>query len=737
MITKICIKNVPPYKNESTIETDKKVNLIYGLNGTGKSTISNILFDIENEKQINGVSIEYEKGLETKDSYEFIVYNQKFVQECFYESSEIKGIFSLSKDNAQAQSAIDNANNKIKELEDHLKEKKEEETKLIKQGESNQTNVHNKVWEIKSKYSGTGQPLDYCLNGLKGDKSKLFAYLTQTEKSQEQPQRSIAEITKDASELHRSDAEELLEIKNINIEVKDIELHSIFLKIIVGNENSTIAGLIKELNNSDWVRHGRDFLHSSSDGTIQKCPFCQQNTITSDFVKEIETFFSGEYEKDLTLLKLLLDQYNTQFSQIQKSEEFDRYPILQPMKTEYDQALSSLLATMRQNIQYIEEKIEKPSITIFLVDTQERINKLKEVIDNANKLIQIYNNKIKQKSKALDEIKKEFWSLIRWEYDSILTEYNQNKLSNQQKLNTIRKDIDLYQKKINEQKDIIVTNQSKTINIEEAIEHINNALLDMGISDFRIDRYSDSLYKLSREGQTNDVFKSLSEGEKMIISLLYFIERCKGKESKNDGERRKIVVIDDPISSLSHIYVYNVGRLIIQEFTDANKVNKNTSKYDQVFLLTHSLYFFYEMAIIKRKDKEDDYNQKLFRIQKSQQGSQILEMKYSEIQNDYHAYWMIVKDSGTHPALIANCMRNIIEYFFAFVEKKDLNNIFNNKELQAPRFRAFNRYINRESHSLGQNIFDIKEFNYDDFKEAFKLVFELTGYGDHYNRMIK
>ena len=82
-------------------------------------------------------------------------------------------------------------------------------------------------------------------------------------------------------------------------------------------------------------------------------------------------------------------------------------------------------------------------------------------------------------------------------------------------------------------------------------------------------------------------------------------------------------------------------------------------------------------------------------------------------------------------------MRNIIEYFFSFVEKKELNNVFNEKELQVHRFRAFNRYINRESHSIGQNIFDIKEFNYEDFKEAFKLVFELTGYEDHYKRMIK
>ncbi|WP_367181822.1 AAA family ATPase [uncultured Fibrobacter sp.] len=216
------------------------------------------------------------------------------------------------------------------------------------------------------------------------------------------------------------------------------------------------------------------------------------------------------------------------------------------------------------------------------------------------------------------------------------------------------------------------------------------------------------------------------------------MERCKGAISKESSPKKKIIVIDDPISSLSHIYVYNVGRLIIQEFTDADEKNKNTTKYDQIFLLTHSLYFFYEMAIVKRKGKEDDYNQKLFRIKKTEKGSSIAEMKYGEIQNDYQSYWAVIKDKdNASPALIANCMRNIIEYFFSFIEKLELNNVFNRPELQDSRFKAFNRYINRESHSLGQNIFDIKEFDYDSFKEGLRLVFKETGYEDHYKKMMK
>lgn len=737
MITKIEISGVPPFMEKVVLETDKKVNLIYGLNGTGKSTISNILFDIERGKRTNGVTIEYENGVSNEKSYKLIVYNQQFVQESFYESTEIKGIFSLSKNNAEAQSNIEKAKKEKVKLEELKTIKKKEESDCLTIIQNKRSNFQNELWKIKTDYSGFGQPMDYCLSGLKGDKSKLFDHFISISKSLDPPKRSIDEIKKDASELQRSDAQVLFEIPLIKFDFTEIETNAILSKVIVGNKNSSVAGLIKELNNSDWVRQGKNYLNSAQVNKKQKCPFCQQETITIDFIKEIESFFSEEYEKDLLLIKSLLKQYSSQSTQISRSKAFDEYIILQPIKNEYELTFNTLLSVVKRNIKEIEKKLEKPSLPIAIEVTKDIIRKLNEIIGKANLLIKIYNEKLKQKDIALAELKTEFWNVIRWQYDSSLFSYVQSEQSNLKQLEKISKEINDIEEGLNHQERIILENQSKTINIEDAINNINEALLDMGIADFKIEKYSDSLYKLSREGQTGDVFRSLSEGEKMIISLLYFIERCKGKESKDDIESKKIVVIDDPISSLSHIYVYNVGRLLLQEFTDANPNNKNTTKYDQVFLLTHSLYFFYEMAITKRKDKEDGYNQKLFRIQKNQQGSHIFEMKYSEIQNDYHAYWMIVKDSSAHPALIANCMRNIIEYFFSFVEKKELNNVFNEKELQVHRFRAFNRYINRESHSIGQNIFDIKEFNYEDFKEAFKLVFKLTGYEDHYKRMIK
>lgn len=59
-------------------------------------------------------------------------------------------------------------------------------------------------------------------------------------------------------------------------------------------------------------------------------------------------------------------------------------------------------------------------------------------------------------------------------------------------------------------------------------------------------------------------------------------------------------------------------------------------KFEQVFILTHSLYFFYEMTDM-REPQRHAY-QSLFRVSKSVAGSKIETMHYEHIQSDYHTY---------------------------------------------------------------------------------------------------
>lgn len=110
MINKIVMKNVASYKAETVLETDKKVNLIYGLNGTGKSTLSSYLYDMTGEPY-RECRVE---GLGNTDKV--LVYNQKFIADNFYETEEIQGIFTLSKKNKEVKKIVDEAKIKLKTL---------------------------------------------------------------------------------------------------------------------------------------------------------------------------------------------------------------------------------------------------------------------------------------------------------------------------------------------------------------------------------------------------------------------------------------------------------------------------------------------------------------------------------------------------------------------------------------------------------------------------------------------
>lgn len=722
MIEKIIMNDVASYKNKTELVTNKRVNLIYGLNGTGKSTISNYLYDQKNERY-KSCSIE---GMNSTDK--ILVYNLKFVADNFYETEDIHGIFTLSKENAKAINNIRKAQEQLKNLNEEQDKDEKEKKKLNDTYSKKIDNIKDKIWEIKGEYSGGDRVLEYCLDGLKAKKDTLFQYVLGLDKENECPKYTIEDLKKEAGFLEKD--EKVYEIvPSFGFEVAEYEENVIFQKNIIGNQNSTVAGLINALGNSDWVKTGLNYINEENDDNI--CPFCQQKTITTELINNIEQYFDKSYQNDLDEIDHIRENYLLKSKEIPDIDIFLNNSIGEKYKDKIKPLVNNLKITIDNNIKQMEEKYKEPSTKIAIKSTLEIIKDIKNVIDEINEEIKLFNEKIANKKTVLKEIKIKFWKLMRWQYDGDIANYQSEDIKFKNAVKVVDGEISKIIEEISNQKKTIAVNQRDTVNIDEAINNINQNLLDIGIDAFTIEKYSDddALYHLHRtEKEENDVFKSLSEGEKMVISFLYFIELCKGGTNNESVSDNKIIVIDDPISSLSHIHIYNIGRIIHNEFL-------RTEKYDQIFIFTHSLYFYYELTCMKPEDREAKQN--LFRLIKNMNGSGFEKMKYEEIQNDYQAYWHIIKDENQHPALIANCMRNIIEYFFNFVEKKDLNDVFQKKELQQIRFAAFIRYMNRESHSKGQNIFDIKEFDYDDFKEALRLVFKLCGYEEHYKRMVK
>ena len=738
MLNKITLSNVASYKLPAIIETDKKINLIYGLNGTGKSTFSNYLMNHSHDK-FKGCYVE---GL--SDDHEIMVYSQDFIRDNFFEPEGLKGIFTLSKINKDAEIKIENAKSEIEELRTELA-KKEDELKLEKETIIEKFLVsQNVTWKIRTDYSGGDRVLEFCLDKLKNSKETLFNHLVSILKPVTKPSKSVQDLKSELESISGDNSQKYPSLPLINCQLEYIESASLFEKQIIGNDSSMVSDLITELGNSDWVREGLEYLSDKDGQKNENCPFCQEKTISNLLIKNIEDYFDKSYESDKKSINHFLENYCQARKSIIQKNIFEKNPKYEVYKSDFEISYEKFIKILDDNIKIIEDKVNYPSRPVSLKSSSDALESLNAIIQNINILVAEHNQKIDKKGEIRTSIKRDFLSVMRWEYDQTISAYNTEKTNSAKKIHAISKSIGVLKIDISKQQDIIRIQQKQTVNIDKAIESINNGLIDLSITDFKIKKYSKNRYKIIRDDTDNDVFHSLSEGEKMIISFIYFIELCRGKKEATEVNKKKVIVIDDPMSSLSHIYIFNIGRLIKNEFFGVFKkeIDNETKKesfymespYEQVFILTHSLYFFYEMTETNHKIRS--HTQNLFRLIKNDKGSHFQQMKYESIQNDYQAYWYIIKDDSQPPALIANCMRNIIEYFFNFVEKKDLNNFFQQEPLKSNRYLAFNRYINRELHSLGQNIFDYKEFDYEEFKSAFKELFKIANYEEHYNKMM-
>lgn len=752
MIKNIILKGIATYRTGATLETDKKVNLIYGLNGVGKSTLSKYLYSIQNNDTDN--PYDYSQcRIVTPDplsEYEFLVYNTKFVEDNFYEKNAQKGIFTLSKENKEVEIAISILEESINQYISYYNETQLAIENLNKIHDHDYKSAIQNIWDSKYKYYDNDTIIQEIVGKGVGRNQVKYFDLVQNAKYDENC-KDVATIRFEYEALSNHQ-EKLPFAPDIHNGITEIERDPILQKQIVGSSNSSISEFIESLQNTDWVKTGRHYL-----GILNNkiCPFCQRDGVSESFIAELERFFDNSYERDIDTLeklskKLSLNRENLQKFIIDLNVFFDRYQFLaKEFKEPLQQNFADLDKILRSNENILSQKIKEPSVPVSLHDSSIYFDHIGTIINNLNSAIRDFNEKIDNIENEKTILKRSYWCAIHKEYKKTLEEYIDKNKQYFEQIKKINEQLNK-QTKINEENVASLKEKRKQVaNIDDAIENINGKLNDVGLGHLQIEKYqenddSEPLYRVIRNDEQDTDFRSLSEGEKMMVTFLYFVERCKGSATRENQSKKKIVVIDDPISSLSHIFVYNVALIINKEFTSWNRLNNRNEHgadghpypYDQVFILTHNLYFYYELAERDRSKRE--VFQKLFRIQKKDNDSSFVDLKYDEIHNDYQAYWTIVKRAreSDHP-LLANCMRNILEYFFVFTENLNLNSVFSKGELSSIDFQSFYRYINRESHSVGQNACDTKEFDYDRLLELFKNVFVATHYETHYDTMMK
>src|SRR5690606_8150112 len=155
----------------------------------------------------------------------------------FFEAENLKGIFTLSKENKEAETVITNARQKIEKLE-HEKTTKNEELETEKTSINQKLETaKNAIWKIKTDYSGGDRVLEFCLDGYKASKDSLFNHISGLTKPTIKPTKNIDDLKAELQSISGDNAQKYPVLPQIAFASQSLEAETLFRKQIVGNEN--------------------------------------------------------------------------------------------------------------------------------------------------------------------------------------------------------------------------------------------------------------------------------------------------------------------------------------------------------------------------------------------------------------------------------------------------------------------------------------------------------------------
>ncbi len=731
MIENILIKNVASYDSAGTqLSGLKKINFIYGANGSGKTTISNLSSEQTNI-EFRDCSLQWRHG----QVLNCLVYNKKFREQNFGKG-KIEGVFTLGEATREDMLLIEEKKEDLKVLKDEGLKKKETLEKQNKTKSDEEASFRENVWvkiykkhesEFKEAFQGSMQKESF--------KNKLLLEF-KTNKSTLQ---SFDDLKKKSKTIFGKAPESigLINIVDFN-KILTIEEDSIWGDKIIGKADVDISHLIQKLNINDWVNQGRAYIQDNL-----TCPFCQQPTIEEDFKNQLENYFDESFTTSIKKTTNYIDEYNrfteiiinelTQIEANQKSNNGTKLDI-----DKFSAYLQTLISQINANKLLLAEKAKEPSRSIALTPTKEQFENIKGLIEGANEEIKKHND-------IVNNYKSERSGLIRaiWKY---IIEIN-------------KVDIDAYDKKVAgldkgittlnggviKKRDSygILNNEIKELtknvtSIQPTINEINKTLQYYGFDNFKIvpSESSENHYQIKREdGELAE--STLSEGEITFITFLYYLQLAKGSTDKETITDERVLVVDDPISSLDSNVLFVVSTLIKEIIKD---IKNDAGNIKQLILLTHNVYFHKEVSFIDGRTKEHNQtNYWILRKNNKVSSVQAFLMK-NPIQTSYELLWNEIKNKEHNSSVtIQNTMRRIIENYFKMLggyKDADLISKFTSKEEQEI-FRSLISWINDGSHSISDDLFiEAQTDVVDKYLKVFKDIFILTKHEGHYEMMM-
>ena len=730
MIESFRLANVATYDVQGIeINNLKEINFFYGANGSGKTTASNFLSDTSVEKYKN-CSINWKNG----QPLTTLVYNKAFRDKNFA-NSEIAGVFTLGE--ATAEQILEIKEKKLEQdaLETQLSAYNKDLKVKTTERDTLNTDFTEKCWSLYKKYENDFKEAFKGYQKKDLLKSKIVSIYIENETIISWDYESL----KDQSTTilgKKPESYQILPVINFT-KLDSIESKSLWREVISGKHDVDIAGLIEALGCQDWVNHGRNYISS---GTT--CPFCQKDTIDDEFRLKIEKFFDQSYEDKIHKIRDFSYDYNKESNQILlvlrgifKNEKENTNSMLDI--DEFELALMSLESQLNSNIMSLKNKQEKPSAKVEITSTIEVTNIILLLIEKANSKIAAHNNIVLNYENEKGKFIQEVWNFLAVEIMEDATKFNK-------KHNGASKAVDALSNKINECKRSIEKKKSEinllsknSTGVQPAVDEMNRILKAYGFINFEIlpSEILENHYVIKRQNGEL-AFESLSEGEVTFITFLYFVQLTNGAATQDSIVQNRVVVIDDPISSLDSNVLYIVSA-IVKGMINSVKVS---SSIKQMLLFTHNIYFHKEASF--QNGRSNGCNKTHFWIiRKSNNKTSInFHEQKNPINSAYELMWKELKDKNCRSVISTqNVMRRILENYFKILGKlsdEDIIAKFEKSEEQQICLSLIH-WINDGSHCIPDDLFiQAIDDQIEIYLRVFKNIFINSGHLSHYDMMM-
>lgn len=734
------------------------INFFFGNNGTGKSTIAKTI------KEKSGLT--WQTGTPT-DEYEVLTFDREYVEANFRSFENLRGVFTVGALNADAKEKISRVTDEKRTCDSAASaaqisadKKKEELDRLLE-------NFRITCW---SHSDSLRTALGSAMSGYKGTKI-LFAL---------EVLKCSTPIAHDLKELQTM-CETAFNSKGrryplfqkagaFTLLANMADAYKLLDTAITSSSDTEFARFVKALNAADWVSQGHKHFTTTPDG---KCPYCQQ-TLPADFETDIASCFDAQYQEDIATLQRLLEAYTSDMngfiSVLEANLQLETLPKID--LSEYKTKLELFKKTVEGNIRKISDKIKEPSSIAILDDVKTVRADIGAIIDGFNSIIAENNAIIDAKPDKQTECKRKTKELIAFTLATDIKAYNDSFTILDKEYHVFLETVEKNVKRSKElAADLIELNKSG-VGTQATIDAVNKTLKDAGLHGFGLypKDGQEHVYEVRRQSSGKPA-KNLSEGERNFIAFLYFYHVVRGSYEETGQKKRKIVIIDDPVSSMDSGVLFLVSSLV-RELIDIcyNNVNleAHTFKGDevaQIFIFTHNTYFHREITynqigrfefvsfyMVKKRGNESSVT--LCTKENRNHTPPIIENR-NPVQNSYKALWSELNEL-TGAITVMSVIRRILEYYFlqlcgydgsslrkeilekhqgCFIVKSDDGKPDDDTKYHLAQ--SMLSYIGKNEHGFNDGMDFVDEStDVSQCREVFKIIFDCLDQSQHYRMMM-